>query len=99
MEAGNRFGATIRIARTVWRDITLVAAMGREEKDRRRALRVKVCGVRTFVSLFRFSMLCFHTACYGGGIGVQVGAGPILSESSSPEMKVFVFRPFRPHCT
>lgn len=41
-EVGNRFEATGRIARTVWRDITLVAAMGREEKDRRRALRVKV---------------------------------------------------------
>ncbi|CAN0056198.1 unnamed protein product, partial [Laminaria digitata] len=42
MEAGNRFEATSRISRTIWRDATVVAAMGREEKDRRRALRVKM---------------------------------------------------------
>lgn len=39
----NRFGTTERIAGAVWREITTVAAMGREEKGRRRALRIKVC--------------------------------------------------------
>lgn len=38
----NRFAVTERIAGAVWREITTVAAMGREEKGRRRALRIKV---------------------------------------------------------
>lgn len=43
MDAGNRFAMSERIAGSIWREITTVAAMGKEEKDRRRALRVKVC--------------------------------------------------------
>lgn len=39
----NRFAVTERVAGAVWREITTVAAMGREEKGRRRALRIKVC--------------------------------------------------------
>lgn len=41
-DAGNRFAMSERIAGSVWREITTVAAMGKEEKDRRRALRIKV---------------------------------------------------------
>lgn len=45
-EGSNRFAVTTRIARAIWREITTVAAMGREEKNRRRALRLKVVCVR-----------------------------------------------------
>ncbi|CAM9523835.1 unnamed protein product, partial [Ectocarpus sp. 4 AP-2014] len=38
----NRFAVTERVAGAVWREITTVGAMGREEKGRRRALRIKM---------------------------------------------------------
>lgn len=38
----NRFAITVRIAGAIWREITTVAAMGREETMRRRVLRDKV---------------------------------------------------------
>lgn len=41
-EKDNNFAITVRIAEALWRDTTTVAAMGRDEKARRRALRVKV---------------------------------------------------------
>lgn len=46
-DGSNRFAMSERIAGAIWREITTVAAMGREEKSRRRALRAKVCHVNT----------------------------------------------------
>lgn len=51
----NRFGSTERIAGAVWREITTVAAMGREEKGRRRALRIKVCLAYTLDTVARLT--------------------------------------------
>lgn len=56
-EKENRFAITERIAGAVWREITTIAAMGREEKGRRRALRVKVC----VLSVLRVGNLFYTT--------------------------------------
>lgn len=41
-EGENRFAVTDRVSQAIWREMMTVAAMGKEEKERRRALRVKV---------------------------------------------------------
>lgn len=56
----NRFAVSVRVAGAIWREITTVAAMGREEKDRRRAIRAKV-GVRNAKGV------CESTVCFRGG--------------------------------
>lgn len=52
----NRFAVADRVSRAIWREMMTVAAMGREEKERRRALRVKVRYIETcaFLPFFCF---------------------------------------------
>lgn len=44
-EGGNRYAVTGKIAGAIWKETMTVAALGREEKGRRRAFRQKVCGL------------------------------------------------------
>lgn len=70
-ENDNRFSITVRMAGAVWREITTVAAMGREEKARRRALRVKVS----------YDKFAFRGAGAGAGgnLGSTEGGGVLLN--------------------
>lgn len=55
-DSDNRYAITLRAAGAIWREIITVKTMGKVEKDRRRALRVKVwthLGVDTYDCLCR----------------------------------------------